>query len=234
MKINVAFQHNAPGIQATPCEVNRAIELPAQEFDRFRANLQRRYLFLSELSGSMFKLNGTTHCLLVLGEGSDEGILVNAWDGAAQQTAFLPGARRLALAGHVPMQGGPEHTIMIAELQFESAVREIAGVDENNIAPWVSYIQGLAGPDTREYRALLDGFREAFQDIYERFEEVPAEIFNYRPAYLPNQSAPAGRQLYRQRRRREGRLRHARRRLFRAGEICRGLAHVGQVQQRRR
>jgi len=190
MRINAAFQQNVPNIQTMSCEISRAIELPAQEFDRFRMNLQRPYMFLEAMSHCMFAQGGTTHCLLVLGEGCDDGILVNARDGAVRQAAFLPSARQLAQAGHVPVLGGPERTVMIAELQFESAMREIPGVDENSIAPWIAYIQGLAGSDMREYYGLLGDFREAFCDINERFENAPAEIFNHRPAYLPNQLLP--------------------------------------------
>lgn len=77
------------------CKVEVVVELNNSEYHSFRNNLFDNYDFIIENIDSMYHdNNGVSHCLLVLGEGEKDGVLVES-EGShyARYTAFLPNAR---------------------------------------------------------------------------------------------------------------------------------------------
>ena len=71
------------------------MELSREEFHHFKNNLLDDYDFISENSDLMHvDKTGTTHCILVIGDDYDEGILVNSEGSSyARYSALLPNAR---------------------------------------------------------------------------------------------------------------------------------------------
>lgn len=71
--------------------------MSAAQFDYFSKNLLSDYDFLLTNIDCMYQDgDGVSHCLLVLGEGRDDGIIVNSEGSAyARYSAFVPNARQL-------------------------------------------------------------------------------------------------------------------------------------------
>lgn len=96
MKINVPFRRKDTEIETSPCVVEKTVELPADWFDHFSQNLLNDYDFILENTDCMYQdQNGVSHCLLVLGKGLDDGILVESEGSSyARYSAFVPNARQ--------------------------------------------------------------------------------------------------------------------------------------------
>ena len=97
MNINAIFQKKDCEINTEPCVIEKTVELTEKEYDHFYHNLLEDYSFIAENSDCMYQdNNGVRHCMLVLGKGIPDGILVEAEGyGYARYSAFLPGARLL-------------------------------------------------------------------------------------------------------------------------------------------
>lgn len=97
MKINVPFRRKDTEIEISPCIVEKAVELPTELFKHFSENLLNDYDFILENIDCMYQdKDGMNHCLLILGEGQEDGILVESEGSAyARYSAFVPNARQL-------------------------------------------------------------------------------------------------------------------------------------------
>lgn len=97
MKVNVPLRRKDAEIETTPCEIEKTLELTTEDFDDFTQNLLSDYDFIRDHLNEMYRdENGISHCLLVLGKGREDGILVESEGSAyARYSAFLPNARRL-------------------------------------------------------------------------------------------------------------------------------------------
>ena len=97
MNINAIFQKKDCEINTEPCVIEKTVELTEKEYNHFYHNLLEDYSFIAENSDCMYQdNNGVRHCMLVLGKGITDGILVEAeGSGYARYSAFLPGARLL-------------------------------------------------------------------------------------------------------------------------------------------
>jgi hypothetical protein len=97
MRINVHLYHKADDYRAEPCEIEKIIEVSGDEFALLYREPLREFDFIAEnKEGLACDENGVSHCLLVLGEGSDDGILICAegYDYARYST-HIPNARQL-------------------------------------------------------------------------------------------------------------------------------------------
>jgi len=97
MKINATFRRKEVDHEAKPCVVEEIIELPANKFAHFMTHLMEYQPFITENAERMkVDMDGVYHCLLVLGEDHDDGILVES-EGAdyARYSAFIPNARQI-------------------------------------------------------------------------------------------------------------------------------------------
>ena len=89
------FRRKEPVLQQDECEIEKVVKLSREEFHHFKNNLLDDYDFISENSDLMcVDKTGTTHCILILGDDYDEGVLVNSEGSAyARYSALLPNAR---------------------------------------------------------------------------------------------------------------------------------------------
>lgn len=96
MQIKANLLHKPPSLRASRCQVEKVVELSGLEFDRFLLDPQQDQPFIAENCELMHEWNGVDYCLLVLGEGRADGVLVEAegysW---ARYAAYVPEARTI-------------------------------------------------------------------------------------------------------------------------------------------
>ena len=104
LEIKAMLRRKDPEIETNDCVVDKVVHLSGANFDRFSRNLLRDWNFIRDnpIENSV-DTDGRHHCLLVLGEGRHDGILVNS-EGAsyARYSAFVPNARDLYAAARYP------------------------------------------------------------------------------------------------------------------------------------
>lgn len=94
MRIHAAFQGKQLAMEDEPCEVRKVISLPDKEYAFFKKHLMYEYDFLRKNKDQMGFHNGIRQCVLVLGESSEDGVLVDSSGyGYARYTAPFLGAR---------------------------------------------------------------------------------------------------------------------------------------------
>lgn len=94
MKLNAAFQGKQPAMEEAPCEVSKVICLTDKEYVFFKKHLMYDYDFLRKNVDGMGFRNGIRQCVLVMGETSEDGVLVDSSGcGYARYTAPFLGAR---------------------------------------------------------------------------------------------------------------------------------------------
>jgi hypothetical protein len=98
------FTRKEPDILAKDCVVDKVIRLSGAEFDRFSQNLLKSWDFLIENQiETIVDEQGRCHCLLIMGEGRRDGILVNTEGyNYARYSAFIPNAEDLLTVGRYP------------------------------------------------------------------------------------------------------------------------------------
>ena len=104
MELYAFFHRKDEEIRSQHCVVEKVLELSEREYARFYQSPLAEYDFIAKHRGAMRQdADGTRHCLLVLGENQEDGILVDAegYD-YARYHAFLPKARQLYLLDQYP------------------------------------------------------------------------------------------------------------------------------------
>ena len=84
-----------PELRVDRCKIEAVVELCSKEFYDFQNHLFDNQDFIKEYRDLMYQdRDGVSHCLLVLGEGEEDGILVES-EGSlyARYSALLPNAR---------------------------------------------------------------------------------------------------------------------------------------------
>ena len=76
MKLNATFQGKQPAMEEAPCEVGKVICLTDKEYAFFKKHLMYEYDFLRKNADGMGFRNGIRQCVLVMGETSEDGVLV--------------------------------------------------------------------------------------------------------------------------------------------------------------
>ena len=97
IKINAIFRRKEIDFKPEQSVVEKTITLPDEEFIQFRHNMIDYYDFIKDNEGSMFTdSNNVNHCLLILGETYDDGILAlsEGYD-YARYAAFVPNAKQI-------------------------------------------------------------------------------------------------------------------------------------------
>lgn len=92
--INARFMRKEPDFEAKPCVVEKVIRLSGAEYDSFARSMLMDQDFIHDNIDSMYHdSSGKLHCLMVVGEGRPDGILVDSsgYD-YARYAALVPGA----------------------------------------------------------------------------------------------------------------------------------------------
>lgn len=187
MELNAIFHRKQPEFEPQRCIVTKIIELDDIDFREFRSNMMQDWDFIDENVPLMgFDENEIRHCMLVLGEDFDDGVLVDSQGATyARYASFVPGARELLLMAQ-----------QMAELKFANQIAQIEAADLDRADGWIAHAHNLAQADFTgpvvhlDYVQLLQEFGDAFAEINRQYEEVAAEIFNYKPGLLPAELLP--------------------------------------------
>ena len=97
MKINAILNRKENEYSISNCIVEKVVELKENQFKIFRENMLSDYKFIDQNKEHMYvDENGVYHCLLVLGENQNYGILIESEGSAyARYSSFIPNARQL-------------------------------------------------------------------------------------------------------------------------------------------
>ena len=143
MKIKANLLNKPVNFQMDDCQIEKVVELPRDQFSALVITPLTNQPFIAENKRWMFADNSAVHCLLALGQGSDDGVLIysGGYD-YPRLAAYLPGMRdilnaRLERAADFIVHQGTEATengswsISFKELekQTEITVRRGNGLD---------------------------------------------------------------------------------------------------------
>ena len=122
MQARAIFRRKEVCFEPSECEIEKVIHLSDSDFARFQQTLLDNYDFLQENADLMRVENGVTHCLLVVGETFEDGILVNS-EGSdyARYAAYFPNAKSFLLT-----QGQTQQVVQ-AEAPAEAASPSAVG-----------------------------------------------------------------------------------------------------------
>ena len=155
MKTVARFERKANALDIQPCVIEVIHELPPGEYKAFTQNMLNDYDFIREHRDVMrVDRDGITHCMLVMGAGLPDGVLVNS-EGSSygRYTAILPNARLIVESG---MRA---ECIKELEKRLSDACDEVASC-------------ALAHDDAEPHRALLrdlaqkHGFDEKYIPLF--------------------------------------------------------------------
>ena len=135
IKLDAVFINNQKEVSTAVCEISKVIELPEKEYLGFCREPWVSHSFLEEHQEDMTVKDDVWQCILVLGMGQQDGVLVNT-DTANMlvYTSYLPRARQIYLLEQYP-----------ALLAFNETMRRLAE----------SYVQKvLEGQQNGLYRIL--------------------------------------------------------------------------------
>lgn len=98
MQARAIFHRKEACFEPSECVIEKVIHLSDSEFARFQQTLLDNYDFLRESADLMRVEGSVTHCLLVVGESFEDGILVNS-EGSdyARYEAYFPNAKSYLL-----------------------------------------------------------------------------------------------------------------------------------------
>jgi hypothetical protein len=95
LDLKAIFTRKAEDFTVWDCVIEKIVELPEDEYKYFKTAPLRDMPFISENIDLMHRdENGVFHCLLVLGEESSDGVLIESEGyNYARYSSFMPGAR---------------------------------------------------------------------------------------------------------------------------------------------
>ena len=94
MKIKANLLNKPVNFQMDDCQIEKVVELPRDQFSALVITPLTNQPFIAENKRWMFADNSAVHCLLALGQGSDDGVLIysGGYD-YPRLAAYLPGMR---------------------------------------------------------------------------------------------------------------------------------------------
>lgn len=99
MKFKANFVEKPANFQMDDCQIEKVVELSHEDFCRLKITPLADQPFLAEHRDCMFSRDGVIHCLLALGQGSNDGVLIDAEKYEyARLAAYIPGVRDIVNA----------------------------------------------------------------------------------------------------------------------------------------
>ena len=94
--MRAVFFRKEPEIEANEFCVEKVIVLPANEYESFTKHLMHKHDFIRENVDLMCEKDGVWHCLLITGEGMEDGVLVESEGSSyARYAAFVPSVKEI-------------------------------------------------------------------------------------------------------------------------------------------
>jgi len=169
MYTTAVFERKENELSYSYCNIEKVIRLSNDEFDLFSHNLLRDYDFIKDNADLMrFSENNTVHCILVVGENRQYGILVNSEGGNyARYSALLPNADSFLATYRCP--GLAEIGSKLADM-----IDHIAETAANSLDRDSEYPSSKIDVDALGYKFDID-FDVNFE-LYALFESMVHEI----------------------------------------------------------
>ncbi|MCQ4022847.1 DUF6329 domain-containing protein [Ruminococcus sp. zg-924] len=104
MILNIQLRNKMESWEYNRCQIDKTIELSHTEFEHFRRNTLADYDFIRNSLDDLPTTNDNTrHCIMLLDDGGDDGILVDpqGYD-YARYSEYVPNARQLCRLGQFP------------------------------------------------------------------------------------------------------------------------------------
>lgn len=99
MKFKANFVEKPGNFQMDDCQIEKVVELSHEDFCRLKVTPLENQPFIAENKSCMFSKDGVMHCLLALGQGSDDGVLIDAEGyNYPRLAAYVPGMRDIVSA----------------------------------------------------------------------------------------------------------------------------------------
>jgi len=100
VKIKANLSYKPGNFQMDDCQIEKVVELTREEFSALTVAPLRDQPFITENKSCMFSKDGVMHCLLALGQGSNDGVLIESegYD-YLRHAAYIPGMRDIVNAG---------------------------------------------------------------------------------------------------------------------------------------
>ncbi len=148
MKIKANLMCKPSNFQMDDCQIEKVVELSHAEFCRLRVAPLEDQPFIAENKSCMYSQDGVPHCLLALGEGSNDGVLIEAegYD-YARYAAYIPGMR----------------DIVNAEINRAAEYIVQQGTEKSMSASWCVRFEDLAGLNIQEGNGLDSMLRAALK-----------------------------------------------------------------------
>lgn len=138
MRIRAEFNQKTCEIYTKECEIEKVIKLSQKEYQSFAQNMLQYFDFMKENENIMYVKDGIWHCLLVMGEESEDGVLVQSEGaGYARYSAYLPSA-----------------AVLLERRQVNTALKELEKVLSEAADAIVQ--EGIRETGDGEYTALLE------------------------------------------------------------------------------
>ena len=134
LQTKAVFRRKDTEIEPKDCVIDKVIHLSGAEFDRFSHGLMREWDFLRDNRiDTVIDKDGRYHCLLVVGEGRRDGILVNP-EGAsyAHYSAFMSNAEDFLTVGrsHSLAELNKKLTDIVDKIVAQAEYKSIIDLEE--------------------------------------------------------------------------------------------------------
>jgi hypothetical protein len=190
MQLNAIFHRKEPQFNPVACTVDKIIEMESAGFQEFQESMLKDQSFIIEFNDRLQEgYAGPIRCLLLLGQGYDDGILIDTqgYD-YARYTSFVPGARQLLAMDQLR-----------AEQIFKEQISLVEGADPGFVRDWMYHARARAEADSgtsgaaahHDYLRRLREFGNAFERAGRLYPEAAVEIFNRKEFCMPDQLLPA-------------------------------------------
>lgn len=164
MQARAVFHRKEPCLETQECEIEKVITLSDVEFDQFQQCLLNDYDFLRDNAELMRVENGVTHCLLVVGMNSEDGILVNSEGSSyARYAAYFPNAKSFLLTQSQAQEEAPMEAASPSVVGGSSAALLAYGERMSHVVDMAIY-QALEGRDQSTYIFFFKELAEAYDD----------------------------------------------------------------------
>ncbi len=151
LQTRAVFHRKEPCLETQECEIEKVITLSDVEFDQFQQMLLNDYDFLRDNAKLMRVENGVTHCLLVVGTNSEDGILVNSEGSSyARYAAYFPNAKSFLLTQRQAQEEAPMEAASTSVVGGSSAALLAYGERMNHLVD-MAICQALECHDQSTY-----------------------------------------------------------------------------------
>ncbi len=99
MKMKADFKYKPDNFQMDDCQIEKVVELSPEEFSALTVTPLRDQPCVAANKGCMFSKDGVLHCLLALGQGGNDGVLIESEGyNFPRYAAYVPGMRDIVNA----------------------------------------------------------------------------------------------------------------------------------------